>query len=329
MRRREAVSFFAVAVAPAVWPAALKAQQTERSYRIGYLALLPGEDTTLMKPVVQRLNELGYGEGRNLTLVFRTADGQADRLPLLAREMVGLAPDVLVTGFGTLTVQAAKAATSTIPIVFTSVGDPVGAGLVASLSRPAANITGVTSQASEIVGKQLQLLEEIVPGNRRVAVLLNPATPFANLALQELRAAASLGRQRLEVFETRTAQEIIAAVETAIRSGTAGLFAVGDPLMLSVRQQIADLAEQGRLPTVFGSREFVQAGGLISYGVDRRQQNRRAGEFVDKILKGARPSDLPIEQPTAFELVINMKTAKALGLAIPASLLARADEVIE
>jgi putative ABC transport system substrate-binding protein len=327
MRRREFIMLLGGAAA--AWPLAARGQPAGKVYRISFLALLPGEDASLMKPLMERLRELGYSEGKNMIFEYRSAEGHAERLAQLAGEAVRANPDVLIAGFGTLSAKAAKAATATIPIVMTSVGDPIGAGLVASLSRPGANVTGLTSQASEIVGKRLQILKEFLPGDQIVAVLMNPDTPFTALALQELRAAANPVRQRLEVFEARTADEIRAGVEAAVKAGAAGLFTLDDPLTLSLSRQIADLAANARLPTIFGSRDFAEAGGLMSYGVDRRQMNRRAAEFVDKILKGAKPADLPVEQPTKFELVINLKTAKALGLDMPANLLAQADEVIE
>ncbi|HYR67726.1 MAG TPA: ABC transporter substrate-binding protein [Reyranella sp.] len=328
-RRHFSTLLGGAATASAAWPAPSRAQPAAKSYRVGYLALLPGEDATLAKSVLERLNELGYREGQNMTFDFRSADGQSDRLPSLVMEMVRANPDVLITGFGTLTAKAAKAATTTVPIVFTSVGDPVGAGLVATLNRPGANVTGMASQASDFAGKQLQILEELVPGNQLVAVLMNPDTPFTALALQQLRIAANPGRHRLAVFEARTADEVKAKIEAALAQGAAGLLTLGDPLLLSLSRQIADLAAKGRLPTIYGSREFVAAGGLISFGIDRRQLNRRAADMVDKILRGAKPADLPVEQPTKFELVVNMKAAKALGLDIPPTVLARADEVIE
>jgi putative tryptophan/tyrosine transport system substrate-binding protein len=201
--------------------------------------------------------------------------------------------------------------------------------LITSLSRPGGNVTGVTSQASDVVGRRLQILDDLIPGNQIIAVLMNPDTPFSKLALQELQAAANPERQRLAVFEARTADQVSSSVEAAIKASAGGLLTLDDPLMLSVSKQIADLAAKARLPTIFGSRDFAEAGGLMSYGVDRRQLNRRAAEFVDKILKGAKPADLPVEQPTKFELVINLKTAKVLGLDMPAKLLAQADEVIE
>jgi putative tryptophan/tyrosine transport system substrate-binding protein len=329
MKRRQFSALLGGAVtASAAWSSLPKAQAA-KSYRVGYLALLPGEDATWARSVLERLNELGYRQGQNMTFDYRSAEGQSDRLPSLAMEMVRANPDVLITGFGTLTAKAAKAATSTIPIVFTSVGDPVGAGLVETLNRPGANVTGQASQATDFAGKQLQILEELVPGNQLVAVLVNPGTPFATLALQQLRATANPGRHRLGVFEARTADEVKAKIEAAIVQGAGSLLTLSDPLMLSLSRQIVDLAAKGRLPAIYASREFVEAGGLISFGIDRRQQNRRAADLVDKILKGAKPADLPVEQPTKFELVINMKTAKALGLNIPRTVLARADEVIE
>ena len=326
MRRRDFVTLMGGAAA---WPLAARAQQAAKYYRIGYLALLPGEDTTLMKPLLERLHELGHAEGKNMLLEYRSAEDHPERLPELATELVQASPDVLIAGFGTLAAKAAKAATTTVPIVITSVGDAVGARLITSFNRPGGNVTGVTSQARDIVGRRLQILEELIPGNRIVAALMNPDTPFSMLALQELRATADPARQRLEVFEARNADEVRASVEAAIKVGAAGLFTLDDPLMLSVSRQIAALAARAQLPTIFGSRDFAEAGGLMSYGVDRRQLNRRAAEFVDKILHGAKPSDLPVEQPTKFELVINLKTAKALGFQMPDKLIALADELIE
>ena len=322
MKRREFITLLGLAA----WPFAANAQQAGKSYGIAYLALVSGEDSNV---VLQRLRELGYNEGQNLRFEHRSADGRAERLPQLAAELVRTGPDVLIAGFGTLAAQAAQAATTIIPVVFTSVGDPIGAGLVASLNRPGANVTGVTSQASDVVGKRLQILEELIPGNPSIAVVLNPETPFSALALQELRAAADARRQRLEVFEVKTADQVSVAIEAAIKAGAAGLLTLEDPLTLGLRRQIADLAAKARLPTIYGNKAFAEAGGLMSYGVDRRQLYRRAAEYVDRILKGTKPADLPVEQPTKFELVINLKAARALGLPIPNALLVSADEVIE
>jgi putative ABC transport system substrate-binding protein len=326
VKRREFIGLVGGAVA---WPLAARAQQIEKSYRVGYLALLPGEDTTLLRPFSQRLQELGYAKDKNLILDYRSAEGAPERLAQLAAELVQANPDVLVAGFGTVAAKAAAAATKNIPVVFSSVGDPVGAGLVLSLGRPGANVTGLSGQANETAAKQLQILEDLVPGKRTVAVLLNPDSPFTALALRVVRSAATDSKQPLVVFEARTADQVSASIEAAIRAGAAGLLTLDDPLLLSMRRKIVELVAVARLPTVDGIRDYPVAGGLTSYGPDQRQISRRAADYVDKLLKGARPDDLPVEQPTKFEFVINLKTAKALGLSIPPALLATADEVIE
>ena len=306
-----------------------EAQQSGKVWRIGYLALTPGENTSLMKALLERLHELGYSEAKNLTFEYRSAEGRPERLPQLAMELVRSNPDVLIAGFGTLAAQAAKTATTTIPIVFTNLGDPIGAGLVASLGRPGGNVTGLTDQARELPGKRLQILQELVRGAKVIAVLMNPDTPFTTLALKEAKTAAEAGHLRLQVLEARTAEQVPGRFEEAIKLGAVGLLVLEDPLTYSMRRQISELAMKFRLPTIYGYRDFAEAGGLISYGADRRQMYRRAAEYVDKILKGTKPADLPVEQPTKFELVINLKTAKALALTIPQSLLVRADEIIQ
>lgn len=326
MKRREFLGVLSGAVA---LPLTARAQQPAKSWRIAYLALLPGEDTSLAKPFLERLQELGYSEGKNITLLYRSADGRAERLPELAAELVQARPDVLVTGFGTLAAKAARGATTTIPVVFTMVGDPIGAGLVVSLSRPGANVTGFSDLASEFAAKRLQLLQNLIPGQKLIAVLGNPDTPFTALALKQVQTAAAAHHQPLAVFEARTPDEVSAGIAAAIKSGAAGLMTLDDPLLLSARQNIIKLAADARLPAIYGLRDYVEAGGLMSYSMDRPQTARRAADYVDRILKGAVPADLPVEQPTRFELVINLKTAKALGIEIPASLLATADEVIE
>jgi putative ABC transport system substrate-binding protein len=235
----------------------------------------------------------------------------------------------LIAGTGTLTALALKQATTTIPIVFASVGDPVGAGVVASLARPGANITGLTGQSADIAAKRLQLLRELVPSSRGIAVLMNPATPFALLSLKQTQAAADLAQVRLAAFEVRSRDQVAGMVEAAAKSGAAGLIVFSDPLTYEARQQISDLTAKLRLPALYGHRAHAEVGGLASYGASRRTMYRRAAEYTDKILKGATPGDLPVEQPTKFELVINLKTAKALGLTIPQSLLLQADQVIE
>jgi putative ABC transport system substrate-binding protein len=326
MRRRDFIGVLSGVVA---LPLTAGAQEPGRSYRIAYLALLPSEDTTLAKPFLERLRELGYSEGKNLTLTYRSAEGRPERLPQLAAELVQARPDVLVTGFGTLAAKAAMGATSTIPVVFTMVGDPIGAGLVVSLSRPGANVTGFSDLASEFAAKRLQLLQSLIPGQKLIAVLGNPDTPFTALALKQVQAAAAASHQPLAVFEARTPDEVSASIEAAIKSGAAGLMTLDDPLLLSAKQQIIQHLADARLPAIYTLRDYVEANGLMSYSDDRAEVSRRAADYVDKILKGAIPGDLPVEQPTKFVLTINLKAAKALGIDIPSSLLAVADEVIE
>lgn len=326
MRRRDFIGILSGGVA---WPLAAAAQQPGRSYKIAYLALAGGEDMTLAKPFLQRLQQLGYDEGKNLTLLYRSADGRPERLPQLAAELVQARPDVLVSGFGTLAAKAAAAASSTIPVVFMMVDDPVGSGLVASLGRPGANVTGFSDMASEFAAKRLQLLQDLIPSQKLIAVLGNPDTPFTASALKQVKAAAAATHQPLAVFEARTLDEVSAGMEAAIKSGAAGLMTLDDPLLLSAKRQIIKRASDAHLPAIYGLRDFVEADGLMSYNVDMRQRSRRAAEYVDKILKGAVPADLPVEQPTKFELVINLKVAKAAGITIPPSLLAIADEAIE
>jgi putative ABC transport system substrate-binding protein len=322
MRRREFITFIGGA---ATWPLAALAQQS-RSFRIGYLAFVAGTDSTI---IMQRLQELGYRQGENLEFVYRSADGRPELLASLAAELVNARPDVLISGFGTLPAKAAKAATPTIPIVFSSVGDPVGAGLINSLNKPGGNVTGVTSEASDVMGKRLEILNELVPGKQSVAVLMNPDTPFSALALRQLKAAAGEMKQPIQVFDVRSADQVLAGVEAAAKAGAAGLLTLEDALLASTRRQIAERAITTRLPIVYGSRAFPEAGGLISYGVDRLHMYRRAAEYVDMILKGRTPSELPVEQPTKFELVINLKAAKAIAVDMPEKLLALADDVIE
>ena len=303
--------------------------QPAKTYRLGYLALLPGEDKSLAKPLLQRLDELGYHRGVNMILDYRSAEGRAERLPQLAAELVRTAPDLVIAGFGTLAPKAAMAASSKIPVVFTSVGDPIGAGLISSLSQPGGNATGLSGQASDITAKRLQLLEDLIPGKNLIAVLGNPDTPYTALALRQVKTAAATMGQPLVVFEARTAEQLPTAIEAVISSGATSLLLLEDPVLLGAKQQTIQLVTKARLPAIYGARDYVEAGGLISYGPDQRQMSRRAAEYVDKILKGASPANLPVEQPTTFELIVNLKTAKDLGLEIPATLIARADEVIE
>ena len=325
MRRRDLLGAVALAAALVLASGSTHARQP---YRLGYLALLPGEDQTLMPLLVDRLHALGYRDGQELIVDYRSAEGHPERMPDLAAELVALRPDVLVAGFGTVAAKAAKAASGGIPVVFTTVGDPVGAGLVANLARPGGNITGLTDQAADIGGKRLELLRETVSGETSFAVLLNPDTPYSALALKEIEKAAGAALT-LRVIAARTPDEVVQGVSGIRNAEVAGLVVLGDPLTIGLGPRIADLAIQQRLPSIYQFRETVEAGGLMSYGPDRRHLYARAAEYVDKVLKGAKPADIPVEQPTKFELVINLKTAKILGLTLPQSLIQRADHVIQ
>jgi putative tryptophan/tyrosine transport system substrate-binding protein len=325
VRRREVI---AVVCGGAVACIGLDAQPAG-SYRIAYLALIRGEEGALMRPFVERLRERGLIEGENLTILYRSAEGQPERLPALASELIESKPDVLVAGQGTLTALAAKEATKTIPVVFTIVGDPVGSGLVTSLGRPGGNVTGMSGQVTEIGGKRLQLVREVIPGAKVAGVLLNPTTPNSMLALQELRPAAASANIELKVLAMTAASQLPALLKGASDHQVAALIVLEDPVTFNVQRELVELALQHRLPALFGDRSFALAGGLMSYGPDRRNIFRRAADYVEKILKGAKPAELAVEQPTAFEFVINRKTANVLGVELSPMLLARADEVIE
>jgi putative tryptophan/tyrosine transport system substrate-binding protein len=326
VRRRDFISLLSATAAFAASIRPLLAQPPTRTYRVAYLALAGDLDAMTVK---HRLKELGYSEARNLIVDFRSAQGHPEHLPRLAAELVKSNPDVIVAGFGTATAKAAQAATNTIPVVFTAVGDPIGNGLVKSLSRPGANITGMHAQAADIMGKRLQVLEDVAPDIRTIAVLLNQDAPFTAVVLPALKTAADARRQRLELCDVPTAAQLSTNVAAAVKAGATALTVLETPLLLDLRREIVDLAAKLRLPAIYANREFVDAGGLASYGADRLQLYRRAAELVDKILKGQKPADIPVEQPTKFELAINLKTAKAIGITISPTLLATADEVIE
>jgi putative tryptophan/tyrosine transport system substrate-binding protein len=303
--------------------------QSAKSFTIAYLALLPGEDRSFVPKFLQRLGELGYSEGKNLHFVYRSAEGAAELLPGLAADLVKMKPDVLVTGFGTVAAKAGKAAAERIPVVFMAVGDPVGAGIVASLARPDGNITGLSDLAAGLQGNRLQVLLEIATAAKLVAVVMNPGTPYAALAYKELEAAADIAKVQLRTFEVRKPADVGPQIEASKAAGAGGLVVLEDPLTLSQRSEIADLALRLKLPAVYGYREFVEAGGLISFGTNYAAQWRRGAEIVDLVLKGEKPADIPVEQPTSFELVLNLKTAKASGFEIPEIVMVGADEVIE
>ena len=281
----------------------------------------------LVAAFAQRLSEVGWIEGHNVAIEYRWAEGRTERLAEFAAEFVRLKVDVIVTS-ATPPVIAAKQATSVIPIVFAAVGDPVGTGLVNSLARPGGNATGLSIQATDLAGKRLELLHEVVPGLRRLAIMANPGAPPAVLEMAETQTTARALGLEVVASEIRRPEDIAAAFE-AFKGRAEALYVCNDPLVTTNRTRINTLASGMRLPTMYNVREFVEAGGLMSYGPNFLDLFRRAADFADKILRGAKPSDIPVEQPTKFELVINLKTAKALGLTVPPTMLARADEVIE
>jgi len=310
-------------------PIAAEAQVPAKVPRIGFLASYsPTNNAHFLEAFRQGLRELGYVDGQNIAIEYRFAEGRPERLPALAAELVRLKVDVIVTG-GPPAPEATKQATSTIPIVFAVTGDPVAEGLVASIARPGGNITGLASIASETVGKQLELLKEVVPKVSRVAVLQNPSNHGHPFVLRQAEGAARALGVQLHIVQARTPPEIEAAFAAMRSQRAGGVLILRDQLFLTQRTQIAALAAKSRLPAVYGNREYAEAGGLMAYGASTPHMYRRAATYVDKILKGAKPADLPVEQPMRFELVINLKTAKALGLTIPQSILIRADEVIQ
>jgi putative ABC transport system substrate-binding protein len=276
----------------------------------------------------QGLHELGYVEGRNIQIESRWAEGNYDRLPGLAADLVRLKVDVIVT-YGTPAAQAAKGATGTIPIVMAAIIDPVASGLVTSLARPGGNITGQSMMSPDLAEKQLQILKELVPKTSRVAVLHNPANPGNAPQVRHAQDAARALGVRLQILGARGPSEIDSAFAAMTAEQAGAVIVLVDAILQSNRARIADLAARHRLPAVYGLHEYAEAGGLLAYGPNRLDMFRRAATYVDRILKGAKPGDLPVEQPSTFTLVINLKTAKALGLTIPPSLLLRADQVIE
>ena len=324
MKRRE---FIAGLAGAAAWPLASRAQQPKMP-TIGFLGgQTPAAQSPWTAAFVQRLRELGWSEGRNVAILYRWAEGRAERSAEIAAEIVRLKVDVIVTA-GTTTVVATKQATSVIPIVFAAAGDPVGTGLVGSLSRPGGNVTGLSNQSTDLAGKQVELLRGVVPDLRRLAILANAGAPNAVPEIGEVQGAARTLGLEVVTFEIRRAEDIASAFE-ALTGRADALYVVIDPLINTNRVRINALALGARVPTIQGIREYVEAGGLMSYGPSFSDLYRRAADYVDKILRGAKPGDLPVEQPTKFELVINLKTAKALGLVISPTLLARADAVIE
>jgi putative ABC transport system substrate-binding protein len=323
MKRRDFISLLGSAVA--AWPLAARAQQPGKVYSIG---LFSAGAFPALPAFVEGLRRLGWVEGKNVVFIARSGENRLDRLSPLAMELVQLNVDVIVT-VGTLAPLAAKQATTTIPIVMASAGDPVGSGLVDSLARPGGNLTGLSLMAPDTGGKRLELLKELRPGISRVAILWNATNPNAALVMKETTTAGGTLGLELQPFEVTGPNDIEGTLENAKRYQPDALIVVEDPLTVSSQKQIIDFAGTNRIPAIYGLREFVQAGGLMAYGASLSDLRQRAASYVDKILKGAKPADLPIQQPTKFELIINLKAARALGVEVPATLVSRADEVIE
>jgi putative ABC transport system substrate-binding protein len=327
MRRRELIAFVGVGVVG--WSLAARAQQKAMPV-IGYLGgSSPDPSAANLAAFRQGLNETGYVEGQNVAIEYRWAEGRYDRLPAMAADLVGRKVDVIVGGGGPPSAFAAKNATSTIPIVFTSGGDPVATGLVASLSQPGGNLTGVSILYTDLVPKRLELLSELAPHAGTIALLVNPKSPEAEPTIRDAQKAARTKGVQLHVVEAATEGEIDAAFADLVQLHAGALVVGADPFFASQHEQLVALASRHAVPAIYHTRFFVVAGGLVGYGPSPTAMYRQVGIYAGKILKGAKPADLPVEQPVKFELVINLKTAKALGLSVPQSILARADEVIE
>ena len=325
MQRREFITLLSGATAG--WPLAARAQQSARLPTIGFLgAATPSAWSQFVAAFVQRLRELGWIEGRNVAIEFRWAEGRTERYTEIAAEFVRLQVDVIVTTGGA--VLATKQATSVIPIVFALALDPLGSGMVASLARPGGNVTGLSLQSTDLSGKRLELFREIAPGLHRLAILANAAYPAAVVEMGEVQATArSLGFE-VATLKIRRVEDIRPGFE-ALTGHADAIYVAPDPLVFTHRIQISTLALDARLAAISFTREYVEAGALLSYGPNYSDLFRNAAEYVDKILRGAKPGELPVQQPTKFELVINLKTAKAIGLTIPESFLLRADKIIE
>ena len=310
-------------------PLTADAQQAAKVPRIGFLGNSTAAlEANLVGPFREGLRELGYVEGRNILIEYRWAEGKNERLPALIAELIALKVDVIVTA-GTPAALAVKKATTSIPLVMAAVGDPIGVGLVASLARPGGNVTGLSAIAPELEGKRLELLREVVPKLSHIAVLWNPDNPLQAGSLKETRAAAQVLGIKVQLLGVRTAEDFPAAFAAILKERPGALLVLADRIFLHNRARIVDFEAKRRLPGMYPYRELVEAGGLMSFGPSYAGMHRRAAYYVDKILKGAKPADLPVEQPTKFDLMINLKAAKALGLTIPQSVLARADEVIQ
>jgi putative tryptophan/tyrosine transport system substrate-binding protein len=326
MRRREFITLLGGAAA--AWPLAARAQQPWKLQTIGFSGQSTrSAESEFVAAFTQRLRELGWIEGRTITIEYRWSEGRAERFVQIATEFVRLKVDVIVTS-GTPQVLATKQATSVIPIVFARVGDPVAFGIVASLGRPGGNATGLSSQSDDLAGKRLELLREVVPSLRRVAILANVGNPISVMELSEVQAAARTLGLEFDALEIRRAEDIAPAFEV-IKGRAEALYVCPDGLVDANKIRINTSALGARLPAMHGYREYVEAGGLMSYGANLPDLYRRSADYVDKILRGANPGNIPVEQPTKFDFIINLTTAKALGLEIPHTLIARANEVIE
>src|SRR6266508_3360444 len=325
MNRRALIALLGGAAAS---PLAARAQQAARLPTIGFLGQsTPVVESERLDAFLKRLRELGWIEGRTVAIEYAWGQGSSERFAEIAADFVRLKVDVIVTS-GTANVIAAKQATSVIPIVFAVAGDPIANNLVASLARPGGNVTGLSTVATDLAGKRLELLRMAVPGFRRLATIGNVGNSLAVLEMKEVQAAAARFGLEAAAIEIRRAEDITPAFE-ALKGGADALYVVADLLVNTNRARIHTLAMGARLPAIYNAKEHVEAGGLMSYGPNFRELYRRAAEFVDKILRGAKPADIPVEQPTKFDLAINLTTAKALGITVPPTLLARADEVIE
>jgi putative tryptophan/tyrosine transport system substrate-binding protein len=330
--RIESKNFFVLALCALLLALSFsaEAQQAKKVPRIGYLAVnSPSLDRQLIGAFQQGLRGLGWIDGESITIEYRFAEGNLDQLHALVAELVALKVDVIVSAGGTPPALAAKNATTTIPIVFISTSDPVASGLVASLARPGGNVTGFSNIYSELSGKGLELVKELLPKISRAASLWNPANPATLLSLKETERAAGALRIQLQSLKVRGPQDFETAFSQMTGARAEALLIQADPIFRGERARLAELAVKNRLPTVLPQSTFVEAGGLMSYGTNGPDLYRRAATYVDKILRGAKPADLPVQQPTKFELVINLKTAKQIGLTIPQSVLYRADKVIK
>jgi putative ABC transport system substrate-binding protein len=328
--RRDVIAMLGgAAVASALWPHMAQGQQAAKIARVGFMGNSTASlEANLIGPFRDGLRELGYEEGRNLVIEYRWAEGDYARFPALVKELLAAKVDIIVTA-GTPASLAVQRATTTTPCVMVAVGDPVGTKLVASLARPGGNLTGLSSVAPDLEGKRLELLRDVVPALSRVAIFQNALNPFHATALKQARSAAQTLGIKLQVLDVEKTEELDSAFAAIVKERPQALHIFADRVFLHNRVRLADFATQNRLPSVTAYREVVEAGGLMSFGPSYADMHRRAAQYVHKILRGAKPGDLPVEQPVKFELFVNTKAAKAIGLTIPPTIIARADEVIE